>query len=139
MLRPVIASATITMALVGGHGAVRPVAVTHPGLTATIHAALDGFNTADCAAIYGATAPWVRGNQPRAAMIAACQQGFTDGYHQGVTLLRLTIDGPGRYLSAGAYRQSLLLRRVARGHAMMMRETMQLTRWHGHWYVLALW
>jgi len=35
------------------------------------------------------------------------------------------MDGPGRYLSAGAYRQPLLRRRAARGHAMMVRETMQ--------------
>jgi len=139
MLRSLIATATVMLALVGNHGAVRPVAVAQLGPGATIHAALDGFNTADCATIYAATAPWARGNQPRAATIAACRQGFTDGYHQGVTLLRLTVDGPGRYLSVGAYRQPLRLRRVTQGRAMTVRETMQLTRWHGQWYVLALW
>ncbi len=139
MLRPLIASATVILALVGNHGAVRPVAVTRPGPAATIRAALVGFNTADCVAIYAATALWVRGSQPRAATIATCRQGFTDGYHQGVTLLRLTVDGPGRYLSTGAYRQPLLLRRIAQGRAMVVRETMQLARWHGHWYVLTLW
>lgn len=79
MLRSLIARATVTLALVGGYGAIRAVTVTRPILADTIYAALDGFNPADCAAIYAATAPWVRGTQPRTATIAACRQGFEDG------------------------------------------------------------
>ena len=109
------------------------------GLGATLHAALHGFNTQNCAQIYDTTAPWKRGHQSRADTIAACQQAFSDGNQNGVTLLRLTPDGPGRFLSAGVYRQPLLIRRVMLGHTTTARETMQLVHVGTRWYVLALW
>ncbi len=109
------------------------------GLVATLHTALHGFNTQNCAQIYESTAPWVRSHQSRADTIAACQQAFTDGDQHGVTLLRLTVAGPGRYLSAGAYRQPLLLRRVLFGRMTTAHETMQVVRVGARWYVLALW
>jgi len=109
------------------------------GLVATLHAALHGFNTQNCAQIYDSTAPWRRGHAARAATIAACQQAFSDGNQQGVTLLRLMPDGPGRYLSAAAYRQPLLIHRVMLGRTTTAREMMQLVQVGARWYVLALW
>ncbi len=109
------------------------------GLVATLQAALHGFNTQNCAQIYDTTAPWRRGHTARADTIAACQQAFTDGSQNGVTLLRLTLDGPGRYLSVRVYRQPLLIRRVMFGHTTTARETMQLVQVGARWYVLALW
>lgn len=109
------------------------------GLATTLHAALDAFNTANCAALYDVTAPWARGHRSRADTIAACQQGFADGYQNGVTLLRMSLDGPGRFLSAGAYRQPVLLRRVLFGRTTTARETMQLVRVGVRWYVLSMW
>ncbi len=109
------------------------------GLVATLHAALHGFNTQNCAQIYDTTAPWRRGPASRADTIAACQQAFADGDQHGVTLLRLMRDGPGRYLAAGVYRQPLLVRRVMLGRTTTARETMQLVQAGARWYVLALW
>lgn len=107
---------------------------------ATVRAVLGAFNAADCARIYALTAPWKRPH-PQAAGIAACHQGFANGPANGVTLLRLTVGGPGRYLGLDGrtYRQPLLLRRVLDGRATAARETLQLVRWRRHWYVLALW
>lgn len=109
------------------------------GLAATLQAALHGFNTQDCAQIYDNTAPWRRGHTARADIIAACQQAFSDGNQNGVTLLRLTPDGPGRYLSEDTYRQPLLIRRAMFGHTTTARETMQHVQVGAHWYVLAMW
>ncbi len=109
------------------------------GRGAALHAALHGFNTQNCAQIYDTTAPWRRGHATRADTISACQQAFSDGNQNGVTLLRFTPDGPGRYLSAGSYRQPLLIRRVMMGHTTTARETMQLVQVGARWYVLALW
>jgi len=109
------------------------------GLAATLHAALHGFNTQNCAQIYDTTAPWMRGHASRADTIAACQQAFAAGDQQGVTPPRLTADGVGHYASARAYRQPLLLRRVLFGRATATPETMQLVRAGARWYVLALW
>jgi len=58
-------------------------------LATTLHAALHGFNTQNCAQIYDTTAPWMRGSASRADTIAACQQAFIDGDQHGVTLLHL--------------------------------------------------
>ncbi len=109
------------------------------GLVAALHAALHGFNTQNCAQIYDETAPWARGHAARTDTIAACQQAFADGNQHGVTLLRLTVDGAGHYLSAAAYRQPLLLRRVMQGRTTTARETMQLVRVGARWYILAMW
>ena len=109
------------------------------GLVATLHAALHGFNTQNCAQIYDSTAPWKRGHAARADTIAACQQAFSDGSQNGVTLLRLRPAGPGRFLATGAYRQPLLIRRVMLGRTTTAHETMQLVQVGARWYVLALW
>ncbi len=138
-----IAAATVAATRTGGqratHTAGRAPSVTIASPATTIRAAVDAFNAANCAAIYAVTAPWVRGHQARADTIAACAHGFADGRRQGVTLLRLTPDGPGRYVSTGAYRQPLLLRRVMQGRTTLARETMQLVHVGARWYVLALW
>lgn len=142
--RCVAAALVIADLIGGGRGAPvaaatpRPLAPATP--TAAVRAVLDAFNTADCARIYALTVPWTR-PQPRDAGIAACQQGFADGYQNGVTVLRLARAGPGRYLGPGdrTYRQQVLLRRVRGGPATVTRETLQLVRWRERWYVLALW
>lgn len=117
-------------------------AATRPMLSpsATTAAVVRAFNTADCARIYALTAPWKR-PQPQDAGIAACQQGFADGFQNGVTLLRMSVDGRGRYLvpDARAYRQPVVLRRVLDGRTDVTPETLQLVAWHERWYVLALW
>jgi len=142
---PVTASSGPLAAPVGSPRAPRPVAAAPrasapPTPLATVRAVLGAFNMADCARIYALTAPWKR-PQPQDAGIAACQQGFADGVQNGVTVLRLSVGGPGHYLGRAdrAYRQPVLLRRVLNGHAEVTRETVQLVRWRGHWYVLALW
>ena len=122
------------LAALHGRPSTRPA-----GLVATLHAALHGFNTQNCAQIYDTTAPWRRGHATRADTIAACQQAFSDGNQYGVTLLRLMPDGPGRFLATGAYRQPLLIRRVMLGRTTTARETMQLVQVGARWYVLALW
>ncbi len=133
---------TSLIGMVSTEGITQVAAVTPPVPTpaATVRAVLGAFNTANCARIYTLTVPWTR-PQSQDASIAACQQGFAQGRQEGVTLLRLTANGPGRYLGPrdGAYRQPLLLRRVMDDRAVATRETLQLVRWRGHWYVLALW
>lgn len=124
----------VLLAALHGHPAPLPT-----GLVDTLHMALHGFNAQNCAQIYESTAPWVRGHQSRADTIAACQQAFSDGNQNGVTLLRLTVAEPGRYLSADSYRQPLLLRRILSGRTTTAHETMQVVRVGARWYVLALW
>ena len=129
-----VVQTTVLIAALRGHPST-PSA----GLATTLHAALHGFNTQNCAQIYDTTAPWMRGPASRAATIAACRQAFIDGDQHGVTLLRLMLDGPGHYLSARAYRQPLLLRRALFGRATTTHETMSLVQVRARWYVLALW
>lgn len=124
----------------GGVSSVAAAAPRIPAPTTTVRAVLHAFNTADCYQIYALTAPWKR-PQPQDAGITACQQGFADGFQNGVTTLHLTLGGRGRYLGPGddTYRQPLRLRRVLDGRTDMARETLQLVSWRGRWYVLALW
>jgi len=118
---------------------VEPLSYQPTAPVTVARAALAAFNAQNCAAIYGLTAPWVRGSLPRAATIAACARGFADDRAQGIQSLRLTLDGHGRYVSTGVYRQPLLAQEATQGSTRTVHETMQLVHMRGQWYVLATW
>ncbi len=121
-----------------------PAAASSPavlGPVVTVRAALNSFNSEDCAQIYALTAPWDRGPQPAAATIAACRQGFIAARREGVMRARLTLDGMGHAIppAGRAYRQPVLLHKVVHGQASTIRETLQLVHAGRRWYVEALW